>query len=69
MNTFNFDSYLIGGQYTLDGKLIEGTLINDYPSAHCIYDIVSSHEEIPHNCVNCGAILTGNKCEYCGTKY
>lgn len=21
------------------------------------------------NCVNCGAILRGNVCEYCGTKY
>lgn len=21
------------------------------------------------NCVNCGAILHGNKCEYCGTEY
>lgn len=21
------------------------------------------------NCVNCGAILRGNKCEYCGTEY
>ena len=21
------------------------------------------------NCKNCGAILTGNKCEYCGTVY
>lgn len=21
------------------------------------------------NCVNCGAILCGNKCEYCGTEY
>lgn len=22
-----------------------------------------------HNCQNCGAPLTSNKCEYCGTKY
>lgn len=21
------------------------------------------------NCINCGAILRGNKCEYCGTEY
>lgn len=21
------------------------------------------------NCINCGAILTSNKCEYCGTEY
>lgn len=21
------------------------------------------------NCVNCGAPLTGNKCQYCGTEY
>lgn len=21
------------------------------------------------NCINCGAILHGNKCEYCGTEY
>lgn len=21
------------------------------------------------NCVNCGAILHGDKCEYCGTEY
>lgn len=21
------------------------------------------------NCKNCGAVLTGGKCEYCGTKY
>lgn len=21
------------------------------------------------NCVNCGAVLHGNKCEYCGTEY
>ena len=21
------------------------------------------------NCINCGAPLTGNKCEYCGTSY
>lgn len=21
------------------------------------------------NCINCGAILHGDKCEYCGTKY
>jgi len=21
------------------------------------------------NCKNCGAVLTGNKCEYCGTQY
>lgn len=21
------------------------------------------------NCVNCGAVLRGNKCEYCGTEY
>lgn len=21
------------------------------------------------NCINCGAPLTGNKCEYCGTNY
>lgn len=21
------------------------------------------------NCVNCGAIIRGNKCEYCGTEY
>ena len=21
------------------------------------------------NCVNCGAVLTGKKCEYCGTEY
>ena len=20
-------------------------------------------------CINCGALLTGNKCEYCGTEY
>lgn len=23
----------------------------------------------PLNCINCGAILTSNKCEYCGTVY
>lgn len=21
------------------------------------------------NCINCGAILSGSKCEYCGTEY
>lgn len=21
------------------------------------------------NCINCGAVLHGNKCEYCGTEY
>ena len=21
------------------------------------------------NCINCGAVLRGNKCEYCGTEY
>ena len=24
---------------------------------------------MPNNCINCGAILHGNKCEYCGTEY
>lgn len=24
---------------------------------------------MPTNCVNCGAPLTGNKCQYCGTEY
>lgn len=24
---------------------------------------------MPTNCVNCGAILHGNICEYCGTEY
>ena len=24
---------------------------------------------MPMNCINCGAILHGNKCEYCGTEY
>lgn len=23
----------------------------------------------PMNCINCGAVLTSNKCEYCGTVY
>lgn len=24
---------------------------------------------MPSNCVNCGAVLHGNICEYCGTEY
>ncbi len=24
---------------------------------------------MPTNCVNCGAPLTGSKCQYCGTEY
>ncbi len=24
---------------------------------------------LPTNCKNCGAVLHGNKCEYCGTEY
>ena len=24
---------------------------------------------MPMNCINCGAVLHGNKCEYCGTEY
>lgn len=28
-----------------------------------------SDEKLPTNCVNCGAVLTSNKCEYCGTIY
>jgi len=27
------------------------------------------HLENITNCPNCGAIITGNKCEYCGTKF
>lgn len=23
----------------------------------------------PHNCVNCGAALNSDECDYCGTKY
>ena len=23
---------------------------------------------MPMNCINCGAVLHGNKCEYCGTE-
>lgn len=52
------------------------TQINDnitamIPSAKCIYDTIYSQpeKELPHNCVNCGAVLTGDICEYCGTKY
>lgn len=24
---------------------------------------------MPTNCINCGAVLHGRKCEYCGTEY
>lgn len=24
---------------------------------------------MPKNCINCGAVLHGNRCEYCGTEY
>ena len=24
---------------------------------------------MPSNCVNCGAVLHGNMCEYCGTEH
>lgn len=24
---------------------------------------------MPKNCINCGAVLHGNQCEYCGTEY
>ena len=27
------------------------------------------NENVARICVNCGAPLTGNKCEYCGTEY
>lgn len=27
------------------------------------------HSKRPTNCVNCGAILSSYKCEYCGTEY
>lgn len=42
---------------------------NDYPSVSCIWDTLHSQKELPHNCVNCGAPLHGDKCEYCGTEY
>lgn len=30
---------------------------------------VNKSKHRPTNCVNCGAILHGNQCEYCGTEY
>lgn len=27
------------------------------------------HSQKPTNCINCGAVLTSYKCEYCGTEY
>lgn len=32
-------------------------------------DNVSKPKHYPTNCVNCGAVLHGNQCEYCGTEY
>lgn len=28
-----------------------------------------NRDSYPTNCVNCGAVLHENKCEYCGTEY
>ena len=32
-------------------------------------DDISKPKHYPTNCVNCGAVLHGNQCEYCGTEY
>jgi hypothetical protein len=32
-------------------------------------DNISEPKHYPTNCVNCGAVLHGNQCEYCGTEY
>jgi hypothetical protein len=32
-------------------------------------DNISKPKHYPTNCVNCGAVLHGNQCEYCGTEY
>lgn len=32
-------------------------------------DNISKPKYYPTNCVNCGAVLHGNQCEYCGTEY
>lgn len=32
-------------------------------------DNISKQKHYPTNCVNCGAVLHGNQCEYCGTEY
>jgi hypothetical protein len=32
-------------------------------------DNISKSKHYPTNCVNCGALLHGNQCEYCGTEY
>ena len=72
MNTFDFTQYLVGGQYTTDGKLmVEDCFISTIiPTSYCTYDLVyHPKKELPHNCVNCGAPLHGDKCEYCGTEY
>lgn len=32
-------------------------------------DNIIEPKHYPTNCVNCGAVLHGNQCEYCGTEY
>ena len=34
-----------------------------------IIDEPASRIQYPTNCKNCGAVLNGEKCEYCGTNY
>lgn len=47
-------------------EIIEVAATNN---AHIPVEKPKNHEKIPTNCVNCGAVLTSNQCEYCGTIY
>lgn len=44
-------------------EIIEVVNAKDNHESHII------HEQHHTNCINCGAVLTSYKCEYCGTDY
>ena len=48
------------------GEIIEVVITNN---THPPVEKPTNYEKIPTNCVNCGAVLISNQCEYCGTIY
>lgn len=62
--TGNSSKYInLANLQTYENKIKELT-------AHIIEDISkenSKHKAKQTNCPNCGAVITGMKCEYCGT--
>lgn len=71
MKLFNETVATIQHNHQIDKctKEISVYTINEASGLHSLEPIPPKKEDRLYNCPNCGAPITGDKCEYCGTMF